>query len=212
MSGPTKEFWQQRFEQGTTPWHRGEAGPHLAVWLADGTLSGTVIVPGCGHGHEVAALARAGLGVIGLDYAAAACALTRERVQAEAAGAARPADVLGAVAVVEADALSWQPPSPVDSIYEQTCLCALHPDLWQPYAAQLQRWLKPGGKLGLLAMQCRRDSAAEGRIEGPPYHLDINAVRALFPSAMWDWPPPPYARVPHPSGIGEELALVLTRR
>lgn len=200
--GPTRDFWQSRFEQGTTPWHRGEASPQVGRWLAEGVLAGRVAVPGCGHGHEVAALAAAGLDVVAIDYAAGACALARAALGQ--AGVA--ADV------VEADVLHWRPAFPLDCVYEQTCLCALHPDMWQDYAAQLHRWLRPGGRLAALFMQVRREGAAEGRIEGPPYHLDINAVRALFPATQWDWPAPPYARVAHPSGIGEELAVVLIRR
>lgn len=200
--GPTRDFWQSRFEAGTTPWHRGEASPQVARWLADGTLAGHVAVPGCGHGHEVAELAAAGLHVTAIDYAAGACALARSALGR--AGVAAE--------VVEADVLHWRPAAHLDCVYEQTCLCALHPDHWQDYAAQLHRWLKPGGRLAALFMQCRRDSAADGQIEGPPYHLDINALRALFPSALWLWPSPPYARVPHPSGIGEELAIALVRR
>jgi hypothetical protein len=86
----------------------------------------------------------------------------------------------------------------------------LHPDHWAGYAAQLQRWLRPGGTLLLLAMQCLRDGAAHGRIEGPPYHMDINTVRALLPSDVWRWSAPPYPRVAHPVGW-YELAIVLQR-
>jgi len=63
----------------------------------------------------------------------------------------------------------------------------------------------------MLAMQYLRPGAAEGRIEGPPYHMDIQMVRALLPSAQWAWPAPPYSRLPHPIGW-TELAIVLTRR
>ena len=45
--------------------------------------------------------------------------------------------------VVQADVLQWSPAAPVDAVYEQTCLCALHPDHWTAYAAQLQAWVKP---------------------------------------------------------------------
>jgi methyl halide transferase len=116
-----------------------------------------------------------------------------------------------AATVAEADVLAWQPDAPVDAVYEQTCLCALHPDHWVAYAQQVQRWLRPGGLLLALVMQAPREGAATGHIEGPPYHVDIHAMRALFPSARWEWPKPPYARVAHPSGWAE-LAVVLPRR
>lgn len=201
--GPDRDFWQQRFEQRHTPWDRGAAGPQLARWLGDGTIvrGQRIAVPGCGSGHEVLALARAGCEVTGIDYADAAVALTRERLAA-AGMAAR---------VEQADVLAWSPDAPLDAVYEQTCFCALHPDHWAAYASRLHAWLPPGGALLMLAMQCRRDGAAEGRIEGPPYHMDIHAVRALLPEPLWHWPAPPYPAVPHPLGW-TELALVLRRR
>ena len=107
--------------------------------------------------------------------------------------------------------LQWAAPVPVDAVYEQTCLCALHPDHWRRYADQLHAWLRPGGRLCALLMQVRREGAAKGLIEGPPYHVDIHAMRALFPADRWDWPPPPYDAVAHPRGW-YELALVLERR
>jgi methyl halide transferase len=201
--GPDRDFWQQRFEQRHTPWDRGAAGPQLARWIDDGTVARgqRIAVPGCGSGHEVLALAQAGCEAIGIDYADAAVALTRERLAAAGVAAS----------VVQADVLAWQPEAPLDAVYEQTCLCALHPDLWSAYARRLHAWLPPGGALLLLAMQCRRDGAGEGRIEGPPYHMDIHAVRALLPEPLWQWPAPPYPAVPHPAGW-TELALVLRRR
>jgi len=207
MTGPDRTFWQNRFERGDTPWDRGVASPQLQAWLASGeldpaTLGGPIAVPGCGTGHEVLALAQAGCEVIGVDYADAACEATRRRLG--------DAGVTG-VRIVQADVLEWQPPAPLAAVYEQTCLCALHPDHWVRYAQALHGWLRPGGRLFVLAMQMPRPGAADGLIEGPPYHVDINALRALFDGARWQWPAPPYAHVPHPT-IGAELALVLERR
>lgn len=203
MSGPDLNFWQQRFDTGQLPWDRGAPSPQLAAWLDDGSLArGRIAVPGCGSGHEVVALARGGFSVTAIDYAPGAVRLTQGRLAA--AGLAAE--------VVQADVLTWQPTAPLDAVYEQTCLCALHPDHWVAYAARLHAWLRPGGTLALLAMQALRESAGQGLIEGPPYHVDVNALRALLPGDRWDWPRPPYARVPHPSSTWAELAIVLTRR
>jgi methyl halide transferase len=202
MPGPDREFWQRRFEQQQTPWDRAAPGPQIAIWLAEGTLRAglRIAVPGCGSGHDALALAQAGCDVTAIDYASVAITLTQERLAAHAAQAH----------LVQADVLAWQPPAPLDAVYEQTCWCALHPDHWTAYAAQLHAWLRPGGALLLLAMQCRRDSASDGRIDGPPYHMDINAVRALLPATQWAWSAPPYATVPHPAGW-TELAIVLKK-
>lgn len=203
MAGPDLAFWQQRFDSGQLGWDRGAPSPQLAAWQADGTLvPGRIAVPGCGTGHEVLALAQAGFDVTAIDYTPGAIAATRARLAAAGASAV----------LVQADVLAWQPDAPFDALYEQTCLCALHPDHRVAYAAQLARWLRPGGRLALLAMQALRESARGGVIEGPPYHVDIHALRALFPLAQWDWPEPPYAAVPHPAHGWYELAVPLRRR
>jgi len=202
MAGPTKEFWEQRFHEGRTPWDRGEVNPQCSAWLAAGLLKPCrILVPGCGSGYEVAALAQAGFDVTGLDYAPVAIARTRQLLEAANLKAE----------LVEADALSWRPARAYDAIYEQTCLCALYPDDWRAYADQLYRWLNAGGKLYALFVQMLRAGAADGEIQGPPYHCDINGMRALFPAPRWAWPKPPYPRTTHPLGLAE-LAVVLERR
>ncbi|WP_416760525.1 methyltransferase domain-containing protein [Roseateles sp. So40a] len=203
MAGPDREFWQQRFETGETGWDRGGPHPQLAAWMNEELLprGARIAVPGCGRGHELAVLAGAGLEVIGLDYTPAAVDIARATLQR--------AQLPGRVE--QADVLAWRPDHPLDLVYEQTCLCALHPDHWTTYAEQLQRWLKPGGRLLALFMQARRAESEHGQIIGPPYHCDIHAMRALFPLSLWKWPAPPYVQRPHERGWFE-LAVVLERR
>jgi SAM-dependent methyltransferase len=202
MTGPTREFWSGRFQSGETPWDRGAANPQLDAWLAQGALRPCrILVPGCGSGHEVAVLAAAGFDVTALDYAPEAIHRTRDRLESAKLRAT----------LVEDDALAWNPDRAFDAVYEQTCLCALYPDRWLEYARQLERWIAPGGLLYALFIQMLRPGAAEGAIEGPPYHCDINAMRALFPDCGWKWPRPPFARTSHPRGMSE-LAVILEHR
>ncbi len=203
MTGPTTDFWQARFETQQTGWDRGGPSPQLLAWLDSGTVQPCrMAVPGCGRGWEVAELARRGFEVTGLDYTPAAVEAARQNL-------AR----LGVQATIEqADVLHYTPAQSFDAIYEQTCLCAIHPEHWQAYAEQLREWLRPGGLLLAAFMQRPRPEALEqGLIEGPPYHCDINAMRALFPERLWQWPKPPYAKVPHPMGM-HELAVPLIKR
>ncbi|MFN3883934.1 MAG: methyltransferase domain-containing protein [Rhodocyclaceae bacterium] len=204
MTGPTRDFWNERFASGNIPWDRGEANPQLLQWLAEGVIAPgqQIIVPGCGQGWEVAALAKARLAVTGIDFAPEALALCRRLLERDGSRAC----------LIDADVLHWQPPAAVDAVFEQTCLCALHPDFWVRYAAQLHAWLRPGGKLLALFLQAPRPSAAEGFIEGPPYHCDINAMRALFPATLWEWPHPPYPRIANQRLEREELAVMLVRK
>jgi SAM-dependent methyltransferase len=202
MAGPTKEFWEKRFALGETPWDRGATNPQLGAWLASGALQPCrILVPGCGSGYEVAALAAAGFNVTALDYAPVAIERTRTLLETSNLKAE----------LVEANVLAWQPHGAFDAIYEQTCLCALYPDQWRAYADRLHRWLAPSGRLYALFVQFQRPGAAEGAIQGPPYHCDINGMRALFPEPLWSWPKPPYPLTSHPRGLAE-LAVVLERR
>jgi SAM-dependent methyltransferase len=173
----------------------------LLAWLDSGSLQPCrIAVPGCGRGWEVAELARRGFDVVGLDYTPAA-------VEAARANCARQGV---AAEIIQADVLSFAPQRAFDAIYEQTCLCALHPEHWQAYAAQLHAWLRPGGGLYAAFMQTPRPAALEeGLIEGPPYHCDINAMRALLPERLWQWPGPPYAKVLHPTGMHELAARLI---
>ena len=203
MTGPTSAFWQERFDQQQTPWDRGAASPQLLAWLDSSTLAPCrILVPGCGSGWEVAELARRGFAVTALDYAPAAVDRTRALLQSQQlSGDVRQSDVL-----------LFEPEQPFDAVYEQTCLCALHPDHWIAYTGKLHRWLMPGGTLWSLFMQMPRPAAMqEGRVQGPPYHCDINAMRALFAEPRWQWPKPPFPRVSHPQ-LAHELAVTLTRR
>jgi SAM-dependent methyltransferase len=204
VSGPTQDFWKERFATGSTPWNRGAPNPQLIHWIGDGAFAPgqSVIVPGCGHGWEVAALAKAGMHVTGIDFARNALAICQQILAHEGATAH----------LVDADILHWQPDAPVDAIFEQTCLCALYPDFWQRYAAQLHQWIRPGGKLLALFLQALRPEAAHGFIDGPPYHCDINAMRALFPATLWEWPKPPYPQVVNPGIERTELAVTLIRK
>ena len=85
MAGPTRQFWQEQFEQGHTPWDRGGVHPQREEWLASGSLSPCrILVPGCGSGYEVVTLAQAGFNVTGVDYAPIAIARSRKALDAGA--------------------------------------------------------------------------------------------------------------------------------
>jgi len=67
--------WNQRYRTGDTPWEKGAPAPPLLSWMAEhGPLTGDVLVPGCGLGHDVRAIARASRDarVVGLDVAPSA--------------------------------------------------------------------------------------------------------------------------------------------
>ena len=188
--------WEARYREGNTGWDRGDASPALAAWLESGRIDPCrVLIPGCGRGHEVLALARRGFAVTALDFAPSAvshvqAALAREGLSAE---------------VHQADVLHWQQAdTPFDAVYEQTCLCALPDDTWPDYALRLHGWLKPGGRLYALFMQT-------GQPGGPPRHCDLLRMHGIFDEGKWQWPEGEPLFVPHRNGRFE-LGYILTRK
>ena len=203
MTGPNRSFWQERFETQQMGWDRGRANPQLITWLDSQALKPcSIAIPGCGGGWEVIELAKRGFNITALDYTPAAVKLTQHKLSQPNLHAN----------VVQADVLTFEPNETFDAIYEQTCLCAIHPEHWQRYTQQLHQWLRPQGRLWILFMQMMRPKATEeGLIEGPPYHCDINAMRSLFREDQWEWPKPPYTKVTHPNA-SHELALCLIKK
>ena len=66
--------WDKRYLAGDTPWEKGRAAPPLGELLLKmdpaAWGNGPLLVPGCGLGHDVRALAALGRSVLGVDLAA----------------------------------------------------------------------------------------------------------------------------------------------
>jgi SAM-dependent methyltransferase len=120
-----------------------------------------VLVPGAGRAHDARAWARAGHRVTAVDFAP--LAIEEARVLAEAEGVQ--------VEFVRADvsALPTDWTGRFDVVWEQTCLCAIPPDLRKPYLAEVERVLEPSGRLIAVLWN-------HGKAEGPPYDMDVDTV------------------------------------
>jgi SAM-dependent methyltransferase len=188
--------WEARFREGTTRWERPALHPAFVDWQEAGVLTPCrILVPGAGRSAEPAALAEAGFSVTVVDAAPSAVATQRARLER-----------LHMTTHVElADLFAWDAPAPFDAVYDQTCLCALPPDLLPRYVTRLREWLRPGGSLFILFMRTGKDG-------GPPFDCDLPAMRALFDVARWGWPEALPELVSHPSGVGVEQPAVLLRR
>lgn len=128
--------WELRYQTNDMPWEKGEPSPGLVDFLAahPELKRGTVLVPGCGTGHDVRAWAKAGFTVTGYDLAPSAISLAQEKTT--------PA--LSAKFVV-GNFLSDSPAQPFDWIFEHTLFCAIAPERREEYVAAVSRWLKRDG-------------------------------------------------------------------
>ena len=161
--------WEERYRRCDTPWEKGSAHPALVAWLRKNPVSGRVMVPCCGLGHDARALAEAGAEVVGLDIAPFAIM------------AAKGFPLQGHISFVLGDLFR---PEAVrgefDWIFEHTCFCAIPPSRRVDYVRSVTALLKPGGHL--LAIFFLNPDHDE---EGPPYGCSIEELDALFSPHFW---------------------------
>lgn len=195
--------WQHHYESGETPWNRGGPSPALVRWLESHRVSGRVLVPGCGHGHDVAALAAGGAEeVTGLDIAPGGVAAARERT----AG-------LTNVRIVEGDLFSWcaeEGRGRFDWVFEHTCFCAIPRERRDDYVSAVAAALRPGGHL-LAVFYLRPWDEGEDQDQGPPFRSEVPELDERF-GAAFELLESAVPEVAYPGREGKELLRLLRRR
>lgn len=154
--------WEARYLAGDTPWDKGGAHPGLLAWLASHRMAGRVLVPGCGAGHDVRAIAATGADVTGFDIAPSAL---------RAASAQAP---VGSEVYRLGDFLAGEAGGGFDWLFEHTCFCAIDPARRADYAWAAASAVKPGGHL--LAIFYRNPDHPDG----PPFGCTDAELDALF--------------------------------
>ncbi|MCC7373656.1 MAG: methyltransferase domain-containing protein [Verrucomicrobiales bacterium] len=153
---PTPSEWENRYQSGDMPWEKGEGSPGLHDFLVrhPELPRGTVLVPGCGTGHDARLWARAGFDVCGVDLAPSAVRLSEAKTRE-----------LGLNAQFRAlDFLRDTPFQTFDWIFEHTLFCAINKEDRDLYVAAVRRWLKPGGQYLAVHYMLR-----DGDAGGPPF-------------------------------------------
>lgn len=169
--------WETCYRKGEIPWDLGGAAPPLLELLEERPRDiwggGPVLVPGCGRGHDAAALARTGLEVIGLDISPRAVDEAR-RLHGESPGLSWQVEDLFAP--------RWSKPPTVGAVFEHTCFCAIDPGQRLAYVDAVARLLRPGGCL--VAVFFLDPPASEGDEPGPPFGSTRAEIRELFSAAF----------------------------
>jgi methyl halide transferase len=160
--------WEEKYQMGDIMWDKGAPSPPLRQYLErHPEIRGRTLVPGCGHGHEVALAVQFGLDVIGLDIAPTGIAEARALYPQLAARLVigdwfnPPQDMRGAF----------------DVVLEHTCMSGLHPSQRADYRRGLDLTLKRGGLLvGVWFINPDLDPGEEG----PPFPFSVPDLTALF--------------------------------
>ena len=134
--------WQRRYEEKDTPWDKGAAAPALITYLREKQISGRVLVPGCGRGHEVRALGmQLETTVIGMDLSARAIAEARQ-LSAHLLAKQRVDFIEGDFFHLDADFKTS-----FDWLVEHTFFCAIEPHQRVDYVRAAAEALQTGGKV-----------------------------------------------------------------
>lgn len=154
-------FWNERFEQGFTPWDQAGVLPAFEAFAARHPGE-AVVIPGCGSAWEALWLAQHGRQVRAIDFSPAAVATARAQLGPQYAHV-----------VEEADFFAWPPPFTPGWVYERAFLCALPRDFWARYAARMADILPEGGLLaGFFFIGATP--------KGPPFGIDRAELEALL--------------------------------
>ena len=171
--------WDDLYQRGETPWEKGRAHPELIAFLRRQPLTGRVLVPGCGHGHDVRAIAAGADEVVGLDIAESAIA------------AAENYPVVGGERYVLGDLFNLSPRwrGQFDWVFEHTCFCAIDPEMRPAYVSSVAAALRPGGHL--LAIFYMNPDMDPGET-GPPFGTTTEELDERFSPAfdlLGEWVP-----------------------
>lgn len=160
------DFWQQRYEDGTTRWDLGQPSPPLVSWWHGAVWRPQrAIVLGCGRGHDARFLAEQGVEVLGVDFAPAAIAAAQDQYQ----------DSELKLDFLQQDIFKLLPDyaQQFDLVVEHTCYCAIDPSRRDDYVALSAQLLRPQGRLVAVFFTHNRGS-------GPPYPTTPAEIRQRF--------------------------------
>lgn len=174
--------WDAHYQSGEYPWDHGKPCPGLERWLGTHSMTGKVLVLGCGRGHDAGLIAERcpDAEVIGLDISPTAIEIARElysypNIQFECA------DIFKLPAV-HGNSADW--------VWEHTCFCAIPPGRRAEYARSLESVLNAGSGQFLAIFYMNPDMAPGS--EGPPFgssQEELNSIFLPFLNEITSWIP-----------------------
>ena len=159
--------WDEAYRKGTIYWDKGGPSPVMKQYLDRHPARGHALVPGCGHGHEVALAVAHGLDAIGLDIAPTGVAEARA-LYPKLAERFIVGDLFNPAPELR-DAF--------DIVLEHTCMSGLPPALRANYRHGIDLTLRRGGLLiGVWYINPDLDPGETG----PPFPFSVTELTALF--------------------------------
>lgn len=159
--------WEKCWKQGLTPWDLGTPTPLLLHLHRTASLpNGRALLPGCGSGYDVVAIAGPERYVIGLDVS--------ENAINKAIQLSSLLPNASYFTFLKADFFTWHPTDLFDLIFDYTFFCAIEPDLRSAWARRIGEILKPDGELITLMFPI------SDHVGGPPYKVSVSDYEELL--------------------------------
>lgn len=193
--------WESMYQKNEFPWDHGEGCPGLDEWLKlnPNRMSGRILVPGCGRGHDVRLIASRcpDAEVVGLDISPTAVELARAMDNPRNAEFAE-GNFFDA---------NHSDHGTFDWIWEHTCFCAI-PVEWRPqYVTACNRFLNDSGQyLAIFYLNPELDDDHQG----PPFGCTNKEIDDLFGAYFVPGAPFPPARA-YESRIGRESMRLMQK-
>jgi SAM-dependent methyltransferase len=127
------------------------------------------LVPGCGTGHDVRALADLGILAHGLDLSPTAVKSARA-LSGDGAETYEVGDFLDP---------AWREGRSFSAIWEHTCFCAILPGQRGAYAEAAAALLPPGGMLAGVFYLTPHDPGEDDEA-GPPFKVSVGELDEIF--------------------------------
>ncbi|KAL9432117.1 hypothetical protein AB3S75_027186 [Citrus x aurantiifolia] len=161
MHSESSGGWEKCWEEGLTPWDIGQPAPIIVHLHQSGALpKGRALVPGCGTGYDVVAMASPERYVVGLEISDIAIK------KAEELSSSLPNAKF--VSFLKADFFTWCPTELFDLIFDYTFFCAIEPEMRAAWAQKIKDFLKPDGELITLMFPI------SDHVGGPPYKVSVS--------------------------------------
>jgi SAM-dependent methyltransferase len=155
-------FWDVRFGANFTPWDHAGVPVLFRDYVTRQQVKRSTLIPGCGTGHEVAALVANGWDVKAIDFSAEAV-LRAKQVLGPLASHVEQRDFFDATLAEK----------PFGMIYERAFLCALPARMRDDWANQVAKLLAPSGRLvGFFYF--------DDNPKGPPFGITRDALLELL--------------------------------
>ncbi|CAL1404738.1 unnamed protein product [Linum trigynum] len=161
LSSDSSGGWEKCWELGLTPWDLGRVTPVITHLHQAGVLpKGRALVPGCGTGYDVVAMACSERYVVGLEISDKAIEKANELFSAMPNA--------NYFKFLKADFFNWNPSEKFDLIFDYTFFCAIEPEMRPEWAQKTSELLKPDGELLTLIFPI------DDHVGGPPYKVSVS--------------------------------------